>query len=103
MNDIQRLLEHYVKGVQFPAVSGFEVLELLDVRSHLAELESQLDMAQRAQLEEADGLFLDHAPTFYESVAAIGDLSDIRCRASVACSHWWWYLERLASRQMTHV
>jgi hypothetical protein len=103
MNEAQRLLEHYVKAVRFANVSGFEVLELLDVRSRLAALESELDRAQRTQLEEADSLFLDHAPTFYESVAAVGDLSDLRRRASVLCSHWWWYLEKLPSRQMTHV
>lgn len=102
MNDLKRLLDHYVTGVQFPSVSGFEVLELLDVRSRLATLESQLDEAHRTQLEKADSLFLDHAPAFYESVTAMGNLSDIGRRASVACSHWWWYLEKLASRQMTH-
>jgi hypothetical protein len=46
-------------------------------------------------LEDADGVFLLQAPTFYESVAALGDLSDLRRRAAVPCSHWWWYGEKL--------
>lgn len=36
MNELDRMLEHYVQAVRFPEVSGFEVLELLDVRSRLA-------------------------------------------------------------------
>lgn len=96
MRDVQQLLKYYVKAVQFPEASGFEVLELLDVRSRLAEREHKLDETQRAQLEDADSVFLHHAPMFYESVAALGNLSDLRRRAAVSCSHWWWYLEKLA-------
>lgn len=99
MNELQQLLEHYAKGVQFPQVSGFEVLELLDVRSKLAAQEGQLDAQQRAQLEDADSLFLRYAPAFYESVGELGNLGDLRRRAAVPCSHWWWYLEKLAQRE----
>ena len=81
MRDVRGLLEQYVKAVAFPEVSGFEVLELLDVRSRVAAQESELDAADRAQLEDADGLFLRDAGRFYESVAAVGDLRDLRRRA----------------------
>ncbi len=99
MREVPRLLEQYVKGVRFPEASGFEVLELLDVRSSLALQESELDAEQRAQLEEADGRFLRHSRMFYESIAALGDLSDLRRRAAVPCSHWWWYLDKLVQRE----
>ncbi len=99
MSEVQQLLEHYVKAVQFPEVSGFEILELLDVRSTLATREGELDMAQRVQLEDADSVFLRYARTFYESVAVLGDLEDLRRRAGAPCSHWWWYLEKLAQRE----
>lgn len=99
MSDIRSLLEDYVDGVHFPEVSGFEVLELLDVRSRLAEREGELDEAQRRQLEDADGVFLRHVPIFYENVAGLGDLSDLRRRSGACCSHWWWYLEKLAQRE----
>lgn len=98
MSEVQRLVQYYVKAVQFPEVSGFEILELLDVRSKLAARESELDAAHRAQLEAADSLFLRNAPLLYESVAPLGDLNEMRRRASVPCSHWWWYLEKLAER-----
>lgn len=102
MSDVQQLLEHYTKAVQFPEVSGFEVLELLDVRSHLAVREGELDAAERAQLEKADEVFLQNAPLFYESVSSLGDLGDLRHRAGASCSHWWWYLEKLAPRELVH-
>jgi len=95
MRDVQRFLEYYVKAVRFPVVSGFEVLELLDMRSRLPAREHELDVRQRAQLEDADSVFLRHAPTLYESLAGLGDLGDVRRRAAAPCSHWWWYLDRL--------
>lgn len=99
MSDIGSLLEDYVDGVDFPEVSGFEVLELLDVRSRLAAREGELDEAQRRQLEDADAEFLRHAPVFYENVVVLGDLGDLRRRSGASCSHWWWYLEKLAQRE----
>ena len=100
---MQWLLEYYVKAVQFPEVSGFEVLELLDGHSRLATVESELDEAQRAQLEDADSVFLRYTPRLYESVMALGDLADLRRRAAAPCSHWWWYLEKLAQRESIKV
>jgi hypothetical protein len=95
MSDIQRLLDYYVRAVQFPGTSGFEVLELLDGRSTLADRERELDAEQRSRVEEADSVFLRNAATFYESLSALGNLSDLRRRAAAPCSHWWWYLEKL--------
>ncbi|MBM4048886.1 MAG: hypothetical protein FJ279_27610 [Planctomycetes bacterium] len=102
MSEVERLLEHYVKGVRFPEASGFEVLELLDVRSKLAAQEAELNWTQRAQLEDADSTFIRHAPMFRESLAALGDLSELRSRARASCSHWWWYLEKLARVELVH-
>ncbi len=99
MSKAHQLLEQYMKAVRFPGVSGFEVLELLDLRSNLAALESELGAEQRAQLEEAESVFLRNAPLFYESVAALSDLAELRRRAAAPCSHWWWYLEKLAQRE----
>jgi hypothetical protein len=99
MSETRRLLDHYVSGVRFPEVSGFEVLELLDVRSRLAAHERELDTRQREELEDADGVFLLAAPRFYESVTALGELREHRRRAAASCSHWWWYLEKLAQRE----
>jgi hypothetical protein len=100
MNDASRLLESYEVDVQYPGVSGFEILEMLDIRSRIADLERGLDTEQRARLEAADDKLLRNAPAFFQSVASIGDLPELRRRADVPCSHWWWYLERLAEREL---
>lgn len=96
MNERERRLSKYKTGVQYPQVSGFEVLELLDLRSALAGVEEELTPKERKDLEEADQRFLSHARRFYHSVAQVADLAEMRARAEVPPSHWWWYLEELA-------
>jgi hypothetical protein len=99
MNEMELLLKHYINAVQFPKISGFEVLELLDVRSKIAQCETEFSNIQRAQLEEADSTFMRHAVEFHESVVELGDLSAMRQRANVPCSHWWWYIDKLAQSE----
>ena len=99
MSEAQEILKEYIEAVRFPEASGFEVLELLDVRSRIATREKELSAAEQARLEEADATFLHNASAFYESVVALGDLRQLRRRAAAPCSHWWWYLEKLAPRE----
>ena len=70
------LLREWTEGVKHPGVSGFELLELMDIRSKLAqeELEGSLTPKERRALEEADGLFLRNAREFYEQIARVADL-----------------------------
>lgn len=89
------MLKHYSTGVQFPHASGFEILEVLDTRSRLAEIEKQLAPHERAQLERADREFLAHAADFYASISTIASLPEMRARAGALPSHWWWYLDEL--------
>ena len=93
MNEQEHLLTVFCQGVQYPEVSGFEVLELLDVRSALARWEGKLSDYTRKKLEEADAVFLRHAGQFYTSIAQVTSLEAMRERASVSASHWWWYLD----------
>jgi hypothetical protein len=99
MSDALRLLASYEVDVQFPDVSGFEILEMLDIRSRIAACENDLNDEQRTRLEAADDRLLRSAPAFFQSVAAIADLPEMRRRSRTPCSHWWWYLERLAERE----
>lgn len=61
MSQFEELLKSYIVGLEHPEVSGFELLEVLEKRSALAEFEDQLDDMARRQLEEADALFMGHA------------------------------------------
>jgi hypothetical protein len=96
MNEYSELLAYYETSVGFPEVSGFEILELLDVRSRLAFAEPQLNAAEREQLEKADEIFLAHAPEFYMQVSEVADIREMRQRAAIPISHWWWHLEKFA-------
>jgi len=99
----EHLLASFCRGVCHPKVSGFEVLELLDIRSVLARQEGELNKKARKKLEEADDLFLKNARRFYEAVAEVADLEEMRRRAAVSPSHWWWYLEKLARAEQAAV
>jgi hypothetical protein len=103
MRQQDRLLAKFCRGVHYPAVSGFEVLELLAVRSALAQQEGKLSEEARKKLEEADDLFLKHAQQFHENMTQVADQEEMRRRAAVPPSHWWWYLEKLVRAEQAVV
>ena len=94
--DLHELLKHFAKSVKYPEVSGFEILELLDVRSKIAERESELSPEERKELEVADEVFLRNAARFYSLICKVANLREMREKAEVPPSYWWWYLEKLA-------
>lgn len=95
MSEHASLVNDYATAVRFPDVSGFEVLELLRLRSSLADVEQNLTSAERAALEEADATFLHNAPVLYRHVSEVAPLETLRKGAGVRPSHWWWYLDSL--------
>jgi len=95
MNDHQKWLANYIVSVKFPAVSGFEILEMLQARTHLALAEHNLSKAERAGIESADATSLTRANEFYASLVEIADLGDLRVQMNRLPSHWWWYLDKL--------
>lgn len=95
------LLEQYVEDVRHPEVSGFELLDLLHTRSALATLEVELSHDERRDLEEADARLLAAAPVLVTRLTEIAPLSELRRRASVSPSHWWWYLDLLQQTART--
>ena len=78
-------------------VSGFEVLEILDVRSRLASREPLLDEPDRARLEGLDRQLLQMADSLMECISEVANLAEMRRRAHVLPSHWWWYLDGITS------
>lgn len=89
------LLGSFIVGVNYPNVSGFEVLELLDARSAIANIENRLTQGEKAELEKADNLFLSNLDKFYKSVVHVANLHEMRKHAGIPPSHWWWYIEKL--------
>ena len=98
MNDYKKWLANYTVSVKFPAVSGFEILEMLQARSHLAQIENRLSAAERGELESADATFLAHTNEFCASLSEIVNLGELRAKTNTLPSHWWWYLDKLAQQ-----
>lgn len=103
MSDYKKWLNNCAVSVKFPSVSGFEILEMLKARSHLALIENNLNAAERAELESADAAFLAHADEFYASLSEIADLSELRTQMNILPSHWWWRLDKLVERKQEAV
>ncbi|MGH7449970.1 MAG: hypothetical protein ACRENG_01360 [bacterium] len=103
MNEHKKWLTNYTISVNFPAVGGFEILEMLQARSHLALIESSLNANERAELEMADATFLAHANEFYESLSEIADLGELRIQMNALPSHWWWHLDKLVRQRQEAV
>lgn len=93
----RQLIDYISKAIVHVDVSGFEVLELLDVRSRLASREPLLDEPSRARLEDLDRQLLQMSNIWLERIAEVGGLAEMRRRAHVLPSHWWWYLDEISS------
>jgi len=91
------LMDYISKAIVHPNVSGFEALELLDVRSHLASREALLDEPSKARLEELDRQLLQMSGIWLERISEVAELAEMRRRSHVLPSHWWWYLDEIAS------
>ena len=89
------LVEGYATSVEHPYVSGLEILELLRLRSRLADVEPELAAVERAALEAGDATFLHNALILFRQVSEVADLEDLRKQVGVRPSHWWWYLDSL--------
>jgi len=93
------ILKYYEVAMEYPDVSGFEVLEILDMRSKLAEIENALTASEKVILEHADEILLDNLESFYKNIQEIGNLPELRRRAKVLPSHWWWYMDKFVNRE----
>jgi len=91
----QELIEHLSEAMDHPEVSGFELLEVLDIRSRLATREPLISDDDRARLEELDRRFLKMADLLLGRISEVADLAEMRQRAHILPSHWWWYLDEI--------
>lgn len=98
MDFYEKLIENYQTSVKYPDVSGFEVLELLDTRSKLAEVEEDLNEDELKTLERADETLLNNLEYFYNQIKEIGNLAEIRKQSNILPSHWWWYLDKFVDK-----
>lgn len=95
----KRLMDYISEGILHPDVSGFELLELLDIRSQLASREPLLDENEKARLESIDRQLSWLAETWAVRISEVVNLSEMRKRTHVLPSHWWWYLDKMSSNR----
>ena len=93
----KKLLDYLSEGVLHPDVSGFELLEILDVRSQLAAREPLLNENERNRLENLDRQLSRNAVIMAVRISEVADLSEMRKRTRVLPSHWWWYLDEMGN------
>ena len=98
MKGVADLLDEYLTSVECADVSGFEVIEMLNLRSRIAASEAQMSRGECRLLEEADHKMIQQAKRFYRSISEVADIAVLRSRAGVLPSHWWWYLDVLVDQ-----
>jgi hypothetical protein len=93
----QELIRYLSEAMDHPAVSGFELLEVLDIRSRLTPREPLLSIDDRALLEKVDKQILQMADVLLERISEVADLCEMRHRSHILPSHWWWYMDEISS------
>jgi len=92
----KEMMEYLSEAMDHPDVSGFELLELLDLRSKLASREPLLNEKGKSHLEKLDQRLMKMSDFLFERISEISDLTDMRQRAHILPSHWWWYLDEMS-------
>ena len=100
---IERLIRGYQAGVQHPEVSGMEHLQLLQVRSKLADILHELSKVEQAQIAQADQILLANANAFWEAINEIADLDAWRIQGNIPHDHWWWYLDIIVHLPVNYI
>ena len=95
----QELMEYLAESMHHPDVSGFELIEILDIRSQLAAREPVLNDDDKAALETLDRQLLKLADLWLTRISEVADLAQMRKKAHVLPSHWWWYLDEITTRK----
>lgn len=92
----EKLINYLSDSIFHPDVSGFEILELLDIRSQLAVREPILSDTGKRRLEKLDRQLTLLSDTWVARISEVADLTEMRKRAHVLPSHWWWYLDEIS-------
>ena len=93
---MNNLLEYYRVDVEFPEVSGAELIEMLQTRDKLAKIEATLSQTEKEVLAQADYLLIRQAPLFHQSLSDFVDFVERRKAQDMPIEHWWWSLDVLA-------
>ena len=96
MTKYSELIAAYEIDVRFADVSGMEHLDMLRVRSEIAQCAVNLTVEERERVVEADKVLLRQVYQFYQAIQKVADLAAWRRAENIPVTHWWWYLDVLA-------
>jgi hypothetical protein len=92
---MNKILNIYSFSLDYPDVSGAELLELLAIRDQIATLESRLSAEEQKILFEADKKLIANAASFYQEISRFINLYEHRKKNNISPQKWWWYLDVL--------
>ena len=92
---MNKVLNIYSFSLDYPDVSGAELLELLVIRDQIATLESGLSAEEQKILFEADKKLIANATSIYQEISRFINLYEHRKRNNISPQKWWWYLDVL--------
>lgn len=95
------LIAAYEVDVQFPDVSGMELLDMLLTRSEIAANEAHLSEDERRRVVTADRTLLRQAKQVCAAIQKIADLASWRHNNNFPVAHWWWYLDVVTQLPVT--
>jgi hypothetical protein len=78
-----QLMDYIAEAIDYPDVSGFEALELLDVRSRMASREPLLEDVDKIRLEGLDRQLLQMVGSLLERISEVAGLSEISRKPEV--------------------
>ena len=87
MKNYTELIAAYEVDVRFPDVSGLEHLDMLRMRSEIAEHGADLTAEEQMRLTEADKAFLRQIRHFYQAIQKIADLETWRRDENIPIDH----------------
>ncbi len=94
---MNKILNIYRLSLDYPDVSGAELLELLAIRDQIATLESALSLEEQKILFEADRKLIANAAVFYQEISHFINFYEHRRKNNISSQKWWWYLDVLGN------
>ena len=93
------LMDYLLESMNHTDASGFELIEIFDIRSRLATREPLLTDEDKSHLEAIDRNPLKMDDLLLERISEVADLAQMRRRAHILPSHWWWYWDQIKLAQ----
>ena len=94
---MNKTLKNYHFSLDYPDVSGAELLEVLAIRDQIATLESAFSLEEQKILFEADRKLIANAVVFCQEISHFVNLYEHRKKNNISPQKWWWYLDVLVN------